>query len=193
MRTAHRLRLAAILALGAFALHQLRYLIAFGDSSSAELARQGHGYMADALPVMAVFGLSALLATMMRARSGAGLVRAPLHRRTSIFSLALLSIYAIQESLEGMLAAGHPGGVAAVLAAGGWVAIPLAIALGRLAALMAKGLEGFESAIASRRAPRRLRRAPLVQGRPLAARAARLPRTPLAFGFARRPPPPVPA
>ena len=54
-------------------------------------------------------------------------------------------------------------------------------------------LEGVESAIASRRAPRRLRRAPLVQGRALPARAVRLPRSPLAFGFARRPPPPVPA
>ena len=47
MRTAHRVRLAAILAVGAFALHQLRFLIAFGDSSSAELAQQGHRYMSE--------------------------------------------------------------------------------------------------------------------------------------------------
>jgi hypothetical protein len=193
MHTAHRVRLTAILALGAFALHQLRYLIAFGDSSSAELARQGHTYMADALPIMAVFVLSALLATVMRGRYGAGLARASLHRRTSFFAVALFSIYVSQESLEGALAAGHPGGAAAVLAAGGWLAIPLAVALGALVALIAQVLEGVESAIASRRAPRRLRRAPLVQGRALAARGVRLPRSPLAFGFARRPPPPVPA
>ena len=50
MRTAHRVRLASILAVGAFGLHQLRYLIAFGGSASAE----GHRYMADLLPPLSV-------------------------------------------------------------------------------------------------------------------------------------------
>jgi hypothetical protein len=193
MRTAHRVRLASILALGAFALHQLRYLIAFGGSSSEELARQGHGYMADALPILAVFVISALLATLMRGRYGAGLARASLSRRISIFAFVLLAIYASQESLEGLLASGHPSGIAAVLGTGGWLAVPLALALGALAALVARALEHVESAIASRRPRHRLQRAPLVQGRPLAARAAGLLHTPLAFGLARRPPPPVPA
>src|SRR6266480_501672 len=144
MGTAHRVRLAAVLALGAFALHQLRYLIAFGGSSSAELARQGHGYMADALPVLAVFALSALLATMIRGRYGARLVRASLPRRASTFALAMFAIFVTQESLEGLMAAGHPGGLAAVLASGGWLAIPLALALGSVAALVARALESVE-------------------------------------------------
>ena len=59
MRTAHRVRLAAILAVGAFALHQLRFLIAFGDSSSAELAQQGHRYMSELLAPIAVLVLAA--------------------------------------------------------------------------------------------------------------------------------------
>lgn len=193
MRTAHRVRLAAILALGAFALHQLRYLVAFGGSSSAELARQGHGYMADALPVLAVFALSALLATLIRGRYGARLVRASLPRRASIFALALFAIFVGQESLEGLIAAGHPGGLAAVLASGGWLAIPLALALGAVAALLSRALEGIEVAIARRHDARVLPRAPRVRGRARAGRGAALALTPLAFGLARRPPPPVPA
>ena len=69
MRLAHNVRLAAILAVGAFALHQLRYLIASGASSSGELAR--HGYMTDLLPPIAVGGLAAAGATLIRGTEGA--------------------------------------------------------------------------------------------------------------------------
>jgi hypothetical protein len=193
MRTAHRVRLAAILALGAFALHQLRYLIAFGGSSSAELARQGHGYMADALPILGVFALSALLGTLLRGRYGARMVRASLLQRAWIFALGLLAIFVTQESLEGMIAAGHPGGIAAVLASGGWLAIPLALALGAVAAVLARALEGIEVAIAARHRTHVLPRAPRVRGSARMGRSLARPLSPLAFGLARRPPPPVPA
>lgn len=193
MRTAHRARLAAILALGAFALHQLRYLIAFGSSSSEELARQGHGYMADWLPIVAVFTISALLGTLIRGRFGAGLAKASLSRRAAIFAAALLAIFVTQESLEGVLSAGHPGGAAAVLGSDGWLAIPLAVAIGFVAALLARALEHVEIAIGARRTIPVLPRAPRKAGS--ARPAAALPRTldALAFGLARRPPPPVPA
>ena len=193
MRTAHRVRLAAILALGAFALHQLRYLIAFGDSSSEELARQGHSYMADWLPILGVFALSALIGTLARGRYGAGLARASLPRRAALFAGALLAIFMTQESLEGLLAAGHPAGAAAVLASGGWLAIPLAVALGLLAALLAKALEGIEVAIAARRATPILPRAPRTRGSARPGRSVPRMLDSLAFGLARRPPPRVPA
>ena len=192
-RTAHRLRLAAVLALGAFSLHQLRYLIAFGDSSSAELARQGHSYMADALPILVVFGLSALLATLIRGRYGLGVSQAPFPRRTARFALALLAIYVTQESVEGLLTAGHPEGLAAVFAAGGWVALPLAFLLGAMAALAVRALEGIEVALAARGSTPRLPRAPRVRGRARVASRRLALHSPLAFGLARRPPPPLSA
>ena len=193
MRTAHRARLAAILALGAFAVHQLRYLIAFGSSSSEELARQGHGYMAAWLPILGVFTISALLGTLIRGRFGARLAEASLSRRAAIFAAALLAIFVTQESLEGVLAAGHPGGVAAVLGYDGWLAIPLAAAIGFVAALLARALEQVEIAIGARRTIPVLPRAPRKAGsaRPAAAVSRTL--DALAFGLARRPPPPVPA
>lgn len=192
MRSAHKVRLAAILAVGAFALHQLRYLIALGGSS-AELAH-GHRYMADLLPPLAVLVLAASLATLIRGTEGASPERAPLRRRIAVFAGALLAIYVGQESLEGLLASGHPTGPAAVLAGGGWIAVPLALAIGTLAALMARLLEGVERTIAAVHA-RRPRRAhpPAIHGRALPARGFRLSLTPLAFGLARRPPPAAPA
>ena len=193
MRRAHRARLAAILALGAFAVHQLRYLIAFGSSSSEELARQGHGYMAAWLPILGVFTISALLGTLIRGRFGARLAKASLSRRAAIFAAALLAIFVTQESLEGVLAAGHPAGVAAVLGYDGWLAIPLAAAVGFVAALLARALEQVEIAIGARRTIPVLPRAPRKAGsaRPAAAVSRTL--DALAFGLARRPPPPVPA
>ncbi|MGA8924795.1 MAG: hypothetical protein WB462_01080 [Solirubrobacterales bacterium] len=193
MRRAHRARLAAILALGAFAVHQLRYLIAFGSSSSEELARQGHAYMAAWLPILGVFTISALLGTLIRGRFGARLAKASLSRRAAIFAAALLAIFVTQESLEGVLAAGHPGGVAAVLGYDGWLAIPLAAAVGFVAALLARALEQVEIAIRARRTIRVLPRAPRKTGSARSAAAVSRTLDALAFGLARRPPPPVPA
>ena len=190
MRIAHRLRLAAILALGAFALHQLRYLIAFGSSSSAQLAHQGHGYLAGVLPILCVFAVSALLATLVRGRRGAALRGASAPRRIGTFALLLLAIYATQESIEGMLAAGHPDGVAALLSHRGWLALPLAAVLGAASALAARLLEQVEVAIGAGRVRRkRLQRAPRVRGRARSPFADSLISAPLAFGLARRPPP----
>jgi hypothetical protein len=192
MRTAHGLRLAAVLALGAFALHQLRYLIAFGGSSSAELARQGHGYLEGALPILGVFAASALIATLVRGRRGAALARGSLWRRAAAFAIALLAVYATQESLEGVLATGHPGGFGALLAGGGWLALPLSLSLGALAALLLGALERVERSIAPRRRAQ-LRRAPRTRGAARPQASLRLTSAPLAFGLARRPPPLEPA
>jgi hypothetical protein len=194
MRTAHRVRLASILATGAFALHQLRYLLAFGGSASAELAQQGHRYMSDFLPPISVLVLAAIVATLIRGTERASPSRAPLARRIAVFAGALLAIYVGQELLEGLIASGHASGIAAVLAGGGWIALPLAVTIGTLAALLAHVLEGVERVIAVIHAERPLRaRPPAVRGSALPARGISLLSAPLAFGLARRPPPPAPA
>jgi hypothetical protein len=192
MRVAHNVRLAAILAVGAFALHQLRYLIAPGASSSAALS--SHGYMTDLMAPIAVLVLAAAMATLIRGTEGALPARAPLGRRIAVFALALLAIYVGQESLETFLTSGQPASLAEMLGTGGWVAPPLTLVLGALGALLARALEVVELAIAVTHAERRKRtRPPAVSGRALAARALRLASAPLAFGLARRPPPPAPA
>ena len=47
----------------------------------------------------------------------------------------LFFAYCFQESLEGVLTTGHPGGVAGVLGHGGWAAAPLAAVIGLIVAL----------------------------------------------------------
>jgi hypothetical protein len=194
MRTVHRVRLASILAVGAFALHQLRYLLAFGGSASAELAQDGHRYMSDLLPPLSVLVLAAVVATLIRGTEGASPARAPLARRIAVFAGALLAIYVGQELLEGLVTSGHASGLAAVLAGGGWIALPLALTIGTLAALLAHMLERAERVIAVIHLERPLRsRPPAVRGTALPARGISLLSAPLAFGLARRPPPPAPA
>jgi hypothetical protein len=186
MRTAYGVRLAALLALGAFALHEVRYVLALG----APPGEQGHGYMADLLAPLAVLVLAAALGTLIRGTEAAAPSRTPLPRRIAVFAGALFAIFAGQECLEGMLATGHGLGVAMLLADGGWLALPLALGFGALAAVIARALEGIERALAVVHSAReRLRRAPVVRGRPLPARGPSLLSAPLAFGLARRPPP----
>jgi hypothetical protein len=187
LRIAHNLRVASILAVGAFALHQLRYLIASGASSAEHSA---HGYMTDLMAPIAVLMLAAALATLIRGTEGAAPARAPLGRRIALFAGALFAIYVGQETLEAILTAGYP----VMLADGGWLALPLAAGIGALSALFASALERVERAIAIVHAERvRRSRPPAVRGRALPARVISLLSAPLAFGLARRPPPPAPA
>jgi hypothetical protein len=190
MRIAHNVRLASILAVGAFGLHQIRYLLVSGVSSTEHAA---HGYMTDLMAPIAVLVLAAALATLIRGTEGAAPERAPLGRRIALFAGALLAIYAGQEALEAILTAGHPPLVESMLTGGGWLAAPLALAIGALSALVARALERVERAIAIVHARRVRFRAPAVRGRALPARALSLAFAPLAFGLARRPPPPAPA
>lgn len=191
MRVAHSVRLASILAVGAFALHQLRYLIGPGVSSSAEHA--AHGYMTDLMAPIAVLVLAAVLATLIRGTEGAAPERAPLAGRIALFAGALFAIHLGQETLEAVLTAGAPAIVEPILEGGAWLALPLAAGIGALSALLASALERVEHAIAIVHARRVRSRPPSVRGRALPARGLSLTFAPLAFGLARRPPPPAPA
>jgi uncharacterized membrane protein YgdD (TMEM256/DUF423 family) len=190
MRLAHSVRLASILAVGAFGLHQLRYLIVSGASSAEHSA---HGYMPDLMAPIAVLVLAAALATLIRGTEGATPERAPLGRRIALFAGALFAIYVGQESLEAILTIGHPGILESLFSGGGWLALPLALAIGGLSAVLARALERVEHAIAIAHAERVRSRPPAVSGRALPARGLSLAFAPLAFGLARRPPPPAPA
>lgn len=182
-------RLGSLLALGAFGLHQLRYLLSYGPESSRQLSDQGHDYLAGAAPILAGLALAALLATVLGARLGSRLAESSGPRRSLSYALAILAIYAIQELLEGALAAGHPTGPDALLAAAGWVAVPLALLFGALAAALMRGLERIEAVIAAGDPPGRRMRPPRTSGVARAERRLTPLLTPLAFGLARRPPP----
>ena len=192
-------RTAALIAIGAFAVHQLRYLAGYGHEAGSELSRQGHGYLAGALPVLAAFLLAAVTAGLLRAalgrRAGAGAPAVLTHRRdtyarrTALFGLGIALVFCGQETLEGALSAGHPSGLGAVLTQGGWLALPLAGLLGALCALLDRGIATLEAAITATgpSAPRHEAASDLA--RPRSVALVPLSAAPLPFGIARRPPP----
>jgi hypothetical protein len=187
------LRGAALLTLGALAVHQLRYLIAFGPSSGEALHREGHGYLAAALPVLVALAVALLAATLVtgalaRSAAGAGLGAGP--GRALFYAAALLSVFVSQELVEGALAPGHPAGLAAVVEGGAWVAAPLALGFGVIAAVVERLLDRAEEIISAGLAPAE-RPAPAADPPPATPWEGRAPlaAAPLAFGLARRPPP----
>jgi hypothetical protein len=132
------LRTVAVLAGGALMLHELRFLLA-PDPHAAEA---GHAYMALAAPAVAALIAAACAAFALALARGAGRVdpAPPSFARVWIgASSALAATYSIQELLEGMLAAGHPAGLAAVVGHGGWIGLVLSLGLGVVVALVLRG------------------------------------------------------
>jgi hypothetical protein len=187
-----RARAVALLTLGALALHQARYLLAYGEPAAAGDGHR-HSYLELLAPplvgaIVATIALT-LLAAALRRRSGRPLAPACATERAALFALALLAVYFVQEISE-LLAASHSAGLEAMLGAGGWLVMPLAIALGAVSAFLADWLDRVELRFVGASGPERPR-APRTVARPSVAWVALL-ASPLAFGLARRPPP-VPA
>jgi hypothetical protein len=186
---------AAAVPIAAFAVHQLRYLLAFGAGASAELQRQGHSYLHSIVPwLVLAIGLSvgAFLSSLGRALSGQ--LTVPRYGLSLLglwltCCVSLLAIYTCQEFLEGLFATGHPAGVAGVFGYGGWWAIPATLCVGLVLAALLHGARWILHEVASRRgtdahvAPARPAQAP----RPLPALLPRL--APLALGWCGRGPP----
>jgi hypothetical protein len=184
-------RSAALIALAALAVHQLRYLLAFGSDAHTELLRQGHAYLFQSLPVLIGFGLSAIAAGLLRAvlRGPAGTAIESHRLRALLYASSIAAVFAVQETAEGLLFAGHASGIAAVFAAGGWLALPLAMLFGGLCAALDGGLAKLESLVARSELRRPRPRAPRRHRATSSRAAVPLASLPLAFGLARRPPP----
>ena len=166
-------RAAALIVVAALVLHELRYLIGYGEPSGEAIGSQGHAYLPAAAAAAAgllALALGQLVAAVSRAaRTGTG-ERAP-GRFAPVWAAstaALLLTYGGQELVESLLAAGHPAGLGSLAGNGGLAVLPLAFALGAVVALLLRGASAVVCAAAHARVPR-VSRAP---------RGARLPRPP---------------
>jgi hypothetical protein len=182
----------ALFVFSAFAVHQLRYFVADGSRAGETLARQGHGYLELALPLLAslvsVLVAIALISATSRRSTRSSSRRASRLGTITAFAIALAAVFAIQESAEGLLSSGHPHGLGAVLSHGGWVVLPLSVGFGILLTLVIETLAVVELRVAGRLS-RAASRAPVLVGREFRSRITPLACRALAFGFARRPPP----
>jgi hypothetical protein len=155
----------ALLPVAAWAVHQLRYRLAFGGHADHELIAQGHGYLGSVTPILvlvAALVAGELIARLARARRGeGGWARSPSFARLAAAAAAsLVLIYTGQELLEGLLATGHPGGLAGVFGGGGWWSLPLALLLGAVIALVLRVADVAVALVARARSLDRARPAP---------------------------------
>jgi hypothetical protein len=190
-----RLAPAALMPAAAFAVHQLRYWLAYGNRAAAALAAQGHSYLHSVVPwivLLIAFAIGAFLVALGRALGGGG----SLPRYTLSFAAlwllcaaCLVAIYTTQEFLEGLFVTGHPGGLAGIFGYGGLWSIPAALAVALVLAATFHSARRVLQAVAER----------LAKRVPPARRAAVVARTrldvllpalaPLADGWSGRGPP----
>ncbi len=147
----------ALVPAAALAVHQLRYWLAFGSNTTAELRAQGHSYLHSLVPwIVLLIAISAgvFLRALGRALGG----RCSLPRYTLSFAAlwlvcaaCLVGIYVSQEFLEGLFATGHPGGLIGIFGYGGWWSVPAALAVGLVLAAMFHGARWVLREVAERR------------------------------------------
>ena len=131
-------RTLALFGAASAVVHELRYLIAYGGGASHALAAHPHGYLSIALPGVITAALIALASFVLRAAGGR---RAEARRRPVPLlvlwlacSVALASIYGVQETLEG----------AGAIAGSGWIGLALAVPAGLLVAIAVRGADAAE-------------------------------------------------
>ena len=185
----------ALMPAAAFAVHQLRYWLAYGDGARVALERQGHAYLHSLAPwlvLLLALAAGGFLRALGRAFSGDCSVR----RYTLSFAAlwfaciaSLVAIYATQELLEAVLMSGHPAGLAGAFGYGGWWAVPASVFVGLVLAALLHGARWVLRTTAKRRARRaRARRRRTARQRcPVDALVPRP--APVAAGWSGRGPP----
>lgn len=186
-----RLRAAALILVGALAVHHGRYVFATAEHEHG--LATAHAYLpwlASASAVLLFLVVVQLAACIARA---GGSLDGGLPRARALWlaaTVTLLGVFGAQESAETLLSHGHLPEAAELWGAGGWTAVPLAVAAGAAIALLLRGTATvLRWALGRRRRPV-LRRASLVllaPRRPLLAVA----RSVLARRLAGRGPPAV--
>ncbi len=149
-RLAHRGRIVVLLALGAWLVHQLRYTFALSHESAAHAEAHGHEYLSLTGPLL--FAAVALATTswifsLTRERSPRehSLSAAAIWLRAS---LALLVVFCVQETAEGLFSPHHPQLVEGIFGSGGWIAVPLSVAVAGVIALAMRGARAAREAVA---------------------------------------------
>ncbi len=138
-----KFRAVALLTFGAIIVHELRYVVAYGENARAALAEQGHSYLPfvqSLAVVLLAVALARFCISLVRARSGVlAEERPPAFARLWLASSAsLAAVYTLQEGFEGQFAPGHPGGLIGVFGHGGWTALIFSLLIGAAIAALTR-------------------------------------------------------
>jgi len=185
----------ALLPPAAFAVHQLRYVLAFRGSAGIVLQRTGHSYLHSLVPWIVLL-IALALGGFLRALGRAFVGHTSASRFTMSFaglwlacSVALIAIFVAQEFLEGLFVSGHPAGLIGIFGYGGWWSLPVAVCIGLVLAAVFHGARWVLEEVAQRhvRSLTGLRPRSTPTRRHAPALALRL--VPLADGWSGRGPP----
>lgn len=137
-------RLAALLGVGALAVHHFRYALVGVSSSDGEAVSAAHRYLPFAVAfvlALAAFAVALSVRDLMRAGRGRALVqpsRLSFPHLWTACSIVLVLTYLAQEALEGWFE-GEPVSAGAILIAhGGWLVLLIAPAVGGAVALLCR-------------------------------------------------------
>lgn len=160
-----KLRAASLLAAGAVFVHELRYAAAYGGSAGQALAVQGHSYLPlveSLVALLVLFAVARFALTTFRARDGVvtEATPPPFARLWTGASIALATLYTLQEGFEGAFAPGHPSGLIGVYGHGGWTALIFSLAVGAVIAALTRLAHGAIELVAAGAATRRQPTAP---------------------------------
>ncbi len=186
---------AALFPGGVLAVHELRYLLAFGARAGHQLSARGDSYVGTAsglAGLLLLLAAAGLLGALARARSGQadGGANGLGPWRSLIAWTVLLTLgFVAVEAIEMVFESAHPAGLNGILGSGGWWALPASAIVAGLFTLLRRGARALV-----RRASRRRGRGrnPDVAARPSARqsqRSRRPRRTPLGGRAAGRAPP----
>ena len=174
------------------AVHQLRYLLAYGSHAAAELSEHGDRYVTSATVVAGAlvaislgFGVLRLVA-IWRGRAHVEIVRAPLWLLWLGLTVVLLAGFCALEGLEMLFEPHRAAAIAEVFGSGGWWALPAAAFIAVLMALLVHGGRALMVVAARRRC---VGRATVSSARHRALHRAVLPYRPMASCAAGRAPP----
>jgi hypothetical protein len=156
------LRAVALLAVGALALHELSYWLIDGV---AGVGAHTHSYMplaAGLVTVLLLLTCASFARTLLYAMRGIEDEGKPPPFRTlwPLLTAALMTVFSLQEWVEGWVTPGHPTGVAHVAGHVGFGGFAIALAIGALIALLLRSARSAVAAIVRRRRAPRTRRAP---------------------------------
>ncbi len=174
------------------AVHELRYLLAYGSHAGSELSAHGDRYVATAAVITIALVALALtigllrLVAVARGASKPYTADAPLWLLWLGLTLALVAGFWALEALEAAFEPHHVGGVLGAFGNGGWWALPAAAFVAAVMAVLARGGRALLAIVA---------RGHLTRRRGVTARwhppslAAALVRPPMASCAAGRAPP----
>lgn len=131
--------MAALVAVGSLAVHQLRFLLWYGHDSDRALSAQGHAYLMVVGPAVVAVAVFVFARFLDRLARGARTSAPGVGRLWLVLSAALAGMFCVQEWLEGALSSGHPDGLAAIAGHGGWLAAPLSAVVGLALAVALRG------------------------------------------------------